>query len=159
MGSHNTHQYKKIIWRKYLHRDCTFFLFNNINSIILLLLGIFSMGTTTISNLFANGLELGFNISEALVSGLSLGEVIMLVVPHGSLEILGLMLAGSAGIRIPAGIILYLLGKGEYPVELGDLKFYYKAALLSLIFIVIAACVEANITLRIAEDILRRHTG
>ncbi len=83
----------------------------------------------------------------------------MLVVPHGSLEILGLMLAGSAGIRIPAGIILYLLGKGEYPVELGDLKFYYKAALLSLIFIVIAACVEANITLRIAEDILRRHTG
>ncbi len=159
IAPYDVHQYRKTIRWKYLHRDCTFFLLNNISSIILILLGVLSMGTITISNLFANGLELGFDISEALFSGLSPSEVIMLVAPHGSLEILGFVLAGSAGIRIPAGILLYLLKKRDYPIKLDDLKFCYKAASISLILIVIAACIEANITIWIAEDILRRHTG
>ncbi len=159
VGTDHSSRFRKVMWKERLYKDCTFFPYNNMVSTILLLLGAFSMGSTTVTNLFANGLELGYSVRGALASGFSSEEVIMLVAPHGSFEILGFILAGSAGIRIPASIILYLLRKREQPVGPDDLRFYYRAALLSLIFIMIAACIEANVTLRIAEDILRQHAG
>ncbi len=148
-----------MVGKEQLYKGCLFFLHNNIISIMYLLLGIFSMGTTTIFNLFANGLELGYSIDRALALGFSLNEVAMLLVPHGSLEVLGLILAGSTGIRIPVGIVLYLLRKRTQPISVNDLNFIYKTFLLSVILIFIAACIESSVTPVIAEEIIKRHAG
>lgn len=141
-----------MVGRDQLYKGCLFFLYNNLLSIMYLLLGIFSMGTITVFNLFINGLELGYSIDRALALGFSLNEVAMLLMPHGSLEVLGLILAGSAGIRIPVSIVLYLIRKRTQPISVNDLNFIYKTSLLSVILVFIAACIESSITSVIAED-------
>jgi len=64
-------------------------------------------------------------------------------------------MAGAAGFKIPYEIIRYLAGKKEQVLTKEDIKEYLTMALISIILIVIAAWIEANVTLKIAEEVIK----
>ncbi|WP_456469261.1 stage II sporulation protein M [Archaeoglobus sp.] len=63
-------------------------------------------------------------------------------------------MAGAAGFKIPYEILRYLLGRKEQILTQEDIKEYLTLASISIILIVIAAWIEANITLKIAKTVL-----
>ena len=79
----------------------------------------------------------------------------LLILPHGIFEIPAIIIAGAAGFKIPYEIVRYLLGKKEVILTKEDIKEYLTLSAISIVLIVIAAWVEANITLKIAERMLR----
>ena len=67
-----------------------------------------------------------------------------------------MIIAGAAGFKIPYEITRYLMGKKEQPLTKEGIKEYLTLALISIILIVIAAWIEANVTLKIAKAMLRK---
>ena len=86
-------------------------------------------------------------------------EIILLILPHGIFEIPAIIIAGAAGFKIPYELVRYLAGKKEQPLTKEDVKEYLTLALISIILIVIAAWVEANVTLKIAKAMLNTTKG
>ncbi len=127
---------------------------NNLTLVLLLLVGAFSFGMTTFVNLIYNGFVCGLAISEALQRGIPVNKIALLILPHGIFEIPAIIIAGTAGFKIPYEIVRYLLGKKEQVLTQEDIKEYLTLALISIILIVIAAWIEANITLKIAKAML-----
>ncbi len=80
--------------------------------------------------------------------------MLALFVPHAILEIPAIIIAGAAGFKIPYEILRYLLGRKEQILTQEDIKEYLTLASISIILIVIAAWIEANITLKIAKTVL-----
>ena len=106
-----------------------------------------------------NGYDIGYIVSEALKFGLSPSEILMLMLPHCIFEVPAIIIAGAAGFKIPYEIIRYLTGKKEQPLTKEDIKEYLTLALISIILIVIAAWVGANVTLKIAQAMLNSTKG
>ena len=79
---------------------------------------------------------------------------LLLILPHGIFEIPAIIVAGAAGFKIPYEIIRYLLGRREQVLTREDIKEYLILALISVILIMIAAWIEANLTLRVAKVML-----
>jgi len=77
-----------------------------------------------------------------------------LILPHAIFEIPAIIIAGAAGFKIPYEIIRYLAGKKEQILTKEDVKEYLTLALISIVLIVIAAWIEANVTLKIAKAML-----
>lgn len=127
-------------------------LINNLILTLTLILGSFFFGSLTFVNLFYNGLILGFVLSST--SSHDMISIAALLLPHGILEIPAIIIAGAAGFKIPYEVIRYLTGKKEQIITKEDIKEYLTLALISIILIVIAAWIEANITLRIAKALL-----
>jgi len=75
--------------------------------------------------------------------------------PTRIFEIPAIIMAGAAGFKIPYEIIRYLAGKKEQVLTKEDIKEYLTMALISIILIVIAAWIEANVTLKIAEEVIK----
>ncbi len=88
-----------------------------------------------------------------------ISRLIVLTIPHGVFEITGFIIAGAAGFKIPYEIVRYLAGKKEQILTKEDIKEYLTLALISIILIVIAAWIEANVTLKIAKAILNSTKG
>jgi len=78
--------------------------------------------------------------------------ILLYTVPHGILELPSIWLAGAAGLKGPQVFLRYLRG-GEF-VTKEDIKEYLTLSTISVVLIVIAAWVEANITPKIAERFL-----
>ncbi|AGK62160.1 hypothetical protein Asulf_02207 [Archaeoglobus sulfaticallidus PM70-1] len=125
----------------------------NLNLILILLLG---FGVVTSINLVFNGANLAFLYIESLRRGMDLWNFLILTLPHGIFEIPAIIIAGAAGFKIPYEIIRYLVGKKETILTKEDVKEYLTLALISIILIVIAAWIEANITLKMAKSMLGR---
>ncbi|WP_456469208.1 stage II sporulation protein M [Archaeoglobus sp.] len=121
---------------------------NNFRLIFIMVAGSFCLGTPTIKNLFLNGYTTGSVLST------NLKLMLALFVPHAILEISAIIIAGAAGFKIPYEILRYLLGRKERILTQEDIKEYLTLALISIILIVIAAWIEANITLEIAKTVL-----
>ena len=85
--------------------------------------------------------------------------VVLLVIPHGIFEIPAIIIAGVASFKIPYEIIRYLAGRKEQILTKEDIKEYLILALISIILIVIAAWIEANVTLKIAKAMLKSSKG
>jgi len=85
--------------------------------------------------------------------------LLLLTLPHGIFEIPAIIIAGQAGFKIPYEIVRYLMGKKEQPLTKEDIKEYLTLALISIILIVIAAWIEANVTLKIAQAMLNSTKG
>ncbi len=130
-----------------------FILKNNLRSIILLLSGAFLFGSSTAFNLVFNGMFLTL-IAEAFLSGLTFNDIFLFTAPHAIFEIPAIIIAGAAGFKIPYEIVRYLAGKKDQPLTKEDIKEYLTLALISIILIVIAAWIEANVTLQIAKAML-----
>ncbi|MET1124664.1 MAG: hypothetical protein ABWW66_05305, partial [Archaeoglobaceae archaeon] len=60
----------------------------------------------------------------------------------------------AAGFKIPYEVLRYLAGRKEQVLTKEDIIEYLKLALISIILIVIAAWIEANVTLEIAKAML-----
>jgi len=109
-----------------------------------------------INSLLFSGFALGFTLKSLVTSGIDLGNSILLTAPHGIFEIPAIIIAGAAGFKIPYEVIRYLVGKKEQILTKEDIKEYLILSVISIILIVIAAWIEANITMRIAKAMLNK---
>ena len=126
-------------------------LLNNLLTISLTFLGGFTMAALTAIELMMNGATIGclfVVLPKRVFAGL------ILILPHGILEIPAIIIAGAAGFKIPYEVVRYLTGKKEQILTREDIKEYLTLALISIILIVIAAWIEANVTLKIAKAML-----
>ena len=132
-------------------------LISNLKLLFLLIIPTF--GFHTILNLFYNGISNGIILGTSIRKFSDATFVLLLIIPHGIFEIPAIIIAGAAGFKIPYEIIRYLAGKKEQPLTKEDIKEYLTLALISIILIVIAAFVEAYITLKIAKAMLNSTKG
>jgi len=134
--------------------DFTNILKNNLYVICEIICGAFTFGSLTVIIIISNGLYLALCIKVAIESNLDLESIILLTLPHGILEIPAIIIAGAAGFKIPYEIVRYLTGKKEQILTKEDIKEYIILALISVILVIIAAWIEANITLKIVQSML-----
>ena len=109
----------------------------------------------TINSLFFSGFTLGLVLTNLISARVEFKKSLILVLPHGIFEIPAIIIAGAAGFKIPYEIIRYLAGKKEQILIKEDIQEYLTLGLISAILIVIAAWIEANITLKIAKAMLK----
>ena len=128
-------------------------LLNNLSAILRILLGSFTFGMFTVIGIILNGFNIGSLITHANYLE-NIWTYIITILPHGIFEIPAIIIAGAAGFKIPYEIIRYLAGKKEQILTKEDVKEYLTLALILIILIVIAAWIEANVTLRIAQAML-----
>ncbi len=136
-----------------------YLLLQNLRLIALLVVGSLVFGSTTFVNLVANGLNFSILIILANFYGINLKNFIVLTLPHAIFEIPAIIIAGAAGFKIPCEIVRYLAGKKETILTKEDVKEYLTLALISVVLIVIAAWIEANVTLNIAKAMLNSTKG
>ncbi len=142
----------KVINKNYFYK----ILLNNIIVVLMALIGAFIFSLPTIIVLLQNGIILG-HFTKYAISNIKI--FLYLVFPHSILEIPAIIIAGAAGFKIPYEIIRYLAGKKEQILTKEDIKEYLTLALISIILIVIAAWIEANVTLKIAKAMLNSTKG
>ena len=113
----------------------------------------FFLGIPTFLIELYNAVFFGYLIKYS-INKFNINKILILTLPHCIFEIPAIIIAGAAGFKIPYEIVRYLAGKKEQPLTKEDIKEYLTMALISIILIVIAAWIEANITLKIAKAIL-----
>jgi len=124
---------------------------NNFKAALILSFGgTLTFGGLAFLNLVLNGMNLGAIFYEALSLN-DLNVFLLLTIPHGIFEIPGLIIAGTAGFKIPYEVLKFALGKKEEIITEEDAKEFFKLVGISIALILIAAIVEAKITLKIAE--------
>jgi uncharacterized membrane protein SpoIIM required for sporulation len=133
----------------------TCILLNNFEISIVQIFGGFLIGIPTFLIEAYNALFFGHLIKSCVLYKLPLDKIVILTLPHGIFEIPAIIIAGAAGFKIPYEIIRYLAGKKEQILTKEDIKEYLTLALISIILIVIAAWIEANVTLKIAKAMLK----
>lgn len=119
----------------------------NMKVFIILMVGILTLGVTSLFQLGVAGIWTGAHVASVAFSGagLPLGTIVWFLIPHGIFELLGFWIAGSLGFRGLIVFIRFLRGEGEL-LEKEELKRFYKLAVLSAFLLVLAAYVEAFIT-------------
>jgi len=70
-----------------------------------------------------------------------------------------LKVIAGAGFRIPYEILKYLAGRKEQILTKEDIREHPTMVLISIILIVIAAWIEANVTLKIAKAMINSTKG
>ncbi len=145
--------------RKVCYISFSYILLNNIKLLLVQIFGCFLFGIPTFLVETYNALFFGYLIKYCAIHGLSLNIIFLLLLPHGIFEIPAIIIAGAAGFKIPYEIIRYLAGKKETVLTREDIKEYLTLALISVILVVIAAWIEANVTLRIAKAMLNSAKG
>ncbi|WP_456473877.1 stage II sporulation protein M [Candidatus Pyrohabitans sp.] len=126
-------------------------LIHNFEITAILVLGSLTLSVLTIFGIFLNGFATG-SIIITYSAVVPLYILCFLILPHGIFEFPSIWLAGAAGLKGSQVFLRYLRG-GEF-VTREDIKEYLTLSALSVVLIVIAAWVEANITLKIAERLL-----
>ncbi len=126
---------------------------NNLKVVLLLSFGgVLTFGGLTFLNLIFNGTNLGTLFYESLLLG-ELKVFFFLIIPHGIFEIPGLIIAGTAGFKIPYELLRFALGKKKEIISEEDAKEFFKLVGISIILIFIAAVIESTLTLWVAEKI------
>jgi uncharacterized membrane protein SpoIIM required for sporulation len=125
-------------------------LLENLRVLMYLFFGGFILGIPTFINIFSNGYVFGV-IFTVYYKSFGIERLLFLILPHGIFEIPAIIIAGAAGFKIPYEVIRYLAGRKEVILTREDIKEYLTLALTSVILIVIAAWIEANVTLEIAK--------
>ncbi|MCK9151749.1 stage II sporulation protein M [Methanobacterium alcaliphilum] len=129
---------------------------HNLQTIFLIYGGGFLLGAFTILFLFINGSFLGYVMTKGPI-----GNMILLILPHGIFEIIGLIIAGAAGFRLASFTYRFvnnMLSQTWYGSIFSKIKhifnenrdeFQESLMLLgiSIVFLFIAAIIEANFTL------------
>ncbi|KPU63886.1 hypothetical protein EP1X_01455 [Thermococcus sp. EP1] len=131
-----------------------FLFINNLKVILILSFGgVLTFGGLTIWSLIFNGIPLGLFLHSSwnLRHVGELKSFFLLILPHGVFEISALIIAGAAGFKIPYELLKFALGKKEEIITEEDAKEFFKLVGISIALILIAAIVEAKITLKIAE--------
>ncbi|MDS0258069.1 stage II sporulation protein M [Haloarcula sp. S1CR25-12] len=125
---------------------------NNLTAMLVLLLGAVSLGLVTLFGLVLNGLLLGAVVGIA-VQQVDPLVVAVLIVPHGVLEIPALLVASAVGLRFARLTVRYIRGLEDDLVTRRDLREAGYLVATAALLIVVAAYIEANVTLELAERV------
>ncbi|MBX0285945.1 stage II sporulation protein M [Haloarcula salinisoli] len=125
---------------------------NNLTALVALSLGAVSLGLVTVLGLVLNGLLIGVVVGIA-VQQVDPLVVAMLILPHGVLEIPALLVASAVGLRFGRLTVRYIRGLEERLLTRRDLREAGWLLLCSALLIVVAAYIEANLTLELAERV------
>jgi stage II sporulation protein M len=129
---------------------------NNLRIVLLVYAGGIPLGAVTAYELFVQGLFIGYVASKN-----QLGNFLIFTLPHGIIEILGVIISGTAGFRLAHGILNILKGalkikqdisiknQLEYLLEsnMDEFKDSLTLFVIAVVLILIAAFIEANLTL------------
>lgn len=125
---------------------------HNLKVVLVMIIGAFSLGMTTVINLIANGLGYGLLIGYSLKIGVPIKDIILLTIPHGIFELPALWLASAAGLNGTFVFLGYIRGENE-KVTAEDITEFLIFSFLSVIFILIAGIIEIKLTYRLLEVI------
>jgi len=125
---------------------------NNLVAMVALSLGAVSLGLVTLFGLVLNGLLVGAVVGIA-VQQVDPLVVALLILPHGVLEIPALLVASTVGLRFARLTVRYIRGLEETLVTRRDLREAGWLMALSAVLILVAAYIEANVTLVLAERV------
>jgi stage II sporulation protein M len=125
---------------------------NNLIAITVTLLGAVSIGLVSGFVLVLNGVVVGAVVQIALreVSGLT---VFLLIAPHGIVEIPAILLVAAIGFRFGHRTYMYVRGRTDELVtgrEIREAGIIYGVA---VVMIAVAAWIEAEVTLRLAQQV------
>ncbi|MEF8828100.1 MAG: stage II sporulation protein M [Haloarcula sp.] len=123
---------------------------NNLGALLVMALGAISLGAMTVVSLVLNGLLIGVVVGIALKQ-VSPVVVAALIVPHGLIEIPALLIVAAVGLRFGWRTIQYIRGRTNELVTGQDIREAGWLLATSAVLIVIAAYIEANLTLEIAS--------
>jgi stage II sporulation protein M len=136
---------------------------NNIKIALLIYAGGIFLGVGTVIYLLLNGLFIGYTAAQ-----FPLGTFIIFTIPHGILEILGILIAGTAGFRL-ANIVFNIMSeithlqsdfsissqiKYIFESKKSDFKDSLMLIAIAAVLIFIAAVIEANFTISWGHYIL-----
>ncbi|MCU4925984.1 stage II sporulation protein M [Halobacteria archaeon AArc-dxtr1] len=128
----------------------TFFIVNNTPPFLMSIFGALTLGLVTVLIMVLNGVLVG---NLAVVSGLEtgFGPILALLVPHGVFELPALFVAAGVGFRFVHRASQRLLGTREALFTREYLLGTGLLVLLAWLVLVLAAFVEAYLTIPIAE--------
>ena len=125
---------------------------NNLVAMFVMLLGAVSLGLMTLFALLLNGLLIGAVVGIALQT-LDPLVVLALLVPHGILEIPAFLVASAVGLRFARLTVRYVRGLEADLVTRRDIREAGWLVAVSALLIVVAAYIEANVTIALAERV------
>jgi len=127
-------------------------LVNNLLAITVALLGAVSIGLFSGFVLVLNGVVVGAVVQIALreVSALT---VFVLIAPHGIIEIPAILLVAAIGFRFGHRTYRYIRGRSEELVTGRDVREAAVLYAVAVVMIVVAAWIEAEVTLELAQRI------
>lgn len=116
-------------------------LINNTSCLLKNILGVFTLGLTTIVNLIFNGFSHGLMIRTSInIYGIS--YTIIKIIPHGLFEIPAIIISGAIGL-LPLYYIFVYIFKGKVFLNRKHLiKFISVSLVISFIFLTIGAVIE-----------------
>ena len=133
--------------RKYA--DISFMTVLSTNFYVVILLsvgGLFSLGLFSVFILLVTGMQLGM---ACYIIFLSDPKLILLLLPHGFIEIAGLVLASSVGIKPLLVVYKYLRGDRkvfEEYVSKGKITLTLRLIFTAVLLIILAAFIESFVT-------------
>jgi len=130
----------------------TTILVNNLIAITVALLGAVSIGLFSGFVLLLNGVLIGAVVELALREASAL-TVFMLIAPHGIVELPAILIVAAVGFRFGHRTYRYIRGRGDELVTGRDIR---EAGLLygvAVVMIVVAAWIEAEVTLELAQQV------
>jgi uncharacterized membrane protein SpoIIM required for sporulation len=133
--------------------DALFIMKNNLYAVLVLISGSFLLGITTFITLVFNGFSFGALTCAMIAEGTPFSTLLLLTLPHATLELPAIWLAGTAGFKIPYELMRYFTDKKDYILSKEEVIDFLMLSGIAIILIVIAAVIEANITLKIAENL------
>ena len=125
---------------------------NNLTAVFVMLLGAVSIGIVTVLGLVLNGLLIGVVVGLA-GQELSTTVILALLVPHGIIEIPALLIVAAIGLRFGRLTVRYIRGTESELVTERDLREAGWLVAVACLLIVVAAYIEANVTLALAERV------
>lgn len=130
--------------------SATFFILQNTPPFLMAIVGALTLGTVTALIMVINGILVG-NLAAAIGGEIGYGPTIALLAPHGIFELPALFVAAGVGFRLLHRAVQRVVGSRE---ALFTKAYLYRTGLLVVVawlVLVLAAFVEAYLTLPIAE--------
>lgn len=133
----------------------TFFgvLTNNAFVLVAILVGGVTFGLPAVFLLFTTGSVLGNAIALAVDLGFGPTQIMMLVLPHGIIEIPALVVAAGVSMESSWRIVRYLDGSLDRPYTDDELWNRLGVVVLCFVGIVVAAAIEAFVVFEYAESL------
>lgn len=122
---------------------------NNLLVLVALVGGALTLGGLTISGLLYNGFVLGTVASSLDASGRSVLDVAVLIVPHATFELAGLLLGAVVGLAGGANVVRYLLGARRTVVTGAELRRGARLLGVATLLVVLGAVIEIHVTPRL----------
>lgn len=109
---------------------------NNLKGCLILILGLFVMGSITVVSLFFNGMLVGITITNLYIQNVSLSKLFLGIFTHGIFEIPAIIIAGYIGLQ---GFTFYFRKNKMW-------KKNSKLVFIIIVLLFIAAFIESFVT-------------